>query len=134
MIKGLAITPPVLGRISIGRIVEKDGKRLPEKDDQFTITSQMQSKDGWINHPLDSELRQQAEGGKLRSIPVTMLILISTFALSTHCSTVPMGDPSVPVTGPTVVATQPRAWPPCPVHRRPSAPWEQEADARPMAA
>ena len=73
MIKGLAITPPVLGRISIGRIVEKDGKRLPEKDDQFTITSQMQSKDGWINHPLDSELRQQAEGGKLRSIPVTML-------------------------------------------------------------
>ena len=40
MIKGLAITPPVLGRISIGKIVEKNGKRLPEKDDQFTITSQ----------------------------------------------------------------------------------------------
>jgi hypothetical protein len=39
MIKGLAITPPVLGRISIGKIVEKNGKRLPEKDDQFTITS-----------------------------------------------------------------------------------------------
>lgn len=33
MIKGLAITPPVLGRISIGRVVEKNGKRLPEKDD-----------------------------------------------------------------------------------------------------
>ena len=30
MIKGLAITPPVIGRISIGRIVEKNGKRLPE--------------------------------------------------------------------------------------------------------
>nr|WP_162920336.1 hypothetical protein [Acinetobacter haemolyticus] len=30
MIKGLAITPPVLGRISIGKIVEKNGKRLPE--------------------------------------------------------------------------------------------------------
>jgi hypothetical protein len=28
MIKGLAITPPVLGRISIGKIVEKNGKRL----------------------------------------------------------------------------------------------------------
>jgi hypothetical protein len=27
MIKGLAITPPVLGRISIGKIVEKNGKR-----------------------------------------------------------------------------------------------------------
>lgn len=34
MIKGLAITPPILGRISIGRVVEKNGKRLPEKDDQ----------------------------------------------------------------------------------------------------
>ena len=43
MLKGLAITPPVLGRISIGRIIEKNGKRLPEKDDQFTITSQVQS-------------------------------------------------------------------------------------------
>ena len=35
MIKGLAITPPVLGRISIGRVIEKNGKRLPEKDDQL---------------------------------------------------------------------------------------------------
>jgi hypothetical protein len=49
MIKGLAITPPVLGRISIGKIVEKNGKRLPEKDDQFTITSQIQTKDGGLN-------------------------------------------------------------------------------------
>ncbi|MBD1225681.1 hypothetical protein IDM32_17935 [Acinetobacter seifertii] len=48
MIKGLAITPPVLGRISIGKIVEKNGKRVPEKDDQFTITSQIQNKDGWV--------------------------------------------------------------------------------------
>jgi len=31
MIKGLAITPPVLGRISIGRVVEKNGIRLPQK-------------------------------------------------------------------------------------------------------
>jgi|GEM_PF-6614067 len=28
MIKGLAITPPILGRISIGKVVEKNGKRL----------------------------------------------------------------------------------------------------------
>jgi hypothetical protein len=33
MIKGLAITPPILGRISIGKMVEKNGKRIPEKDD-----------------------------------------------------------------------------------------------------
>lgn len=73
MIKGLVITPPVLGRISIGRVVERNGKRLPEKDDQFTITSQIQTKDGWILHPLDEALRQGSFNGKLRSIPVTLL-------------------------------------------------------------
>lgn len=51
MLKGLAITPPVLGRISIGKVIEKNGKRLPEKDDQFTITSQVHGKDGWLLHP-----------------------------------------------------------------------------------
>lgn len=73
MIKGLMITPPVLGRISIGKVVEKGGKRLPEKDDQFTITTQVQTKDGWIPHPFDEELRKDAPNGKLRSIPVRML-------------------------------------------------------------
>lgn len=73
MLKGLAITPPILGRISIGKVVEKQGKRLPEKDDQFTITTQVQNREGWINHPLDRELRQSAPGGKLRSIPVRLL-------------------------------------------------------------
>lgn len=72
MIKGLAITPPVLGRISIGRVVEKNGKRLPEKDDQFTITSQVQTRDGWLPHPLDEQLRKE-QGGKIRSIPVRLL-------------------------------------------------------------
>lgn len=73
MIKGLAITPPILGRISIGRIVEKNGKRMPEKDDQFTITSQIQSKEGWIKHPLDEQLRANMPNQKLRSIPVRMI-------------------------------------------------------------
>ena len=73
MIKGLAITPPILGRISIGRMIEKNGKRLPEKDDQFTITSQIQGKDGWVKHPLDEQLRSQAPNQKLRSIPVRMI-------------------------------------------------------------
>ena len=59
MIKGLAITPPVIGRISIGRMVEKNGKRLPEKDDQFTITTQIQTREGWLPHPLDEALRQE---------------------------------------------------------------------------
>ncbi|MCH7318575.1 hydrolase or metal-binding protein [Acinetobacter sp. ANC 5659] len=73
MIKGLAITPPVLGRISIGKIVEKNGKRIPEKDDQFTITSQIQNKDGWVKHPLDEQLRARAQNQKLRTIPVRMI-------------------------------------------------------------
>lgn len=71
MLKGLALTPPVLGRISIGRVVDRDGKRLPEKDDEFTITSQVQGRDGWIPHPLDQSLRGPS-GGKLRAIPVLL--------------------------------------------------------------
>ena len=96
MIKGLMITPPILGRVSIGKVVEKNGKRLPEKEDQFTITSQIQSKDGWVKHPLDEQLRAKlstvnngqqsnatsnsnsnsnapSQTAKLRSIPVRMI-------------------------------------------------------------
>jgi hypothetical protein len=72
MLKGLAITPPILGRIAIGKVVEKNGKRLPKKDDQFTITSQLQSKEGWIPHPFDETLRK-AQNGKIRSIPIRLL-------------------------------------------------------------
>jgi len=72
MLKGLAITPPVLGRISIGKVIEKNGKRLPEKDDQFTITTQIQGKDGWLPHPFDEGIRK-AQGGKIRSIPIRLL-------------------------------------------------------------
>ena len=72
MLKGLAITPPVVGRISIGRVVERNGKRPPEKDDQFTLTSQVQNRDGWVLHPLDEVLKREA-GGKLRTLPVRLL-------------------------------------------------------------
>ena len=92
MLKGLAITPPVIGRISIGKVVERNGKRLPHKDDEFTITTQVQTPDGWLLHPLDKALRlakaaaeakphaeEQAmtvtskASSKLRSIPVRLL-------------------------------------------------------------
>jgi hypothetical protein len=72
MLKGLAITPPILGRIAIGKVVEKDGKRLPQKDDQFTLTSQIQTREGWLPHPLDEQLRE-GQGGKLRRIPIRLL-------------------------------------------------------------
>lgn len=73
MLKGLALTPPVIGRISIGKVVERAGKRLPEKDDEFTLTSQVQHRDGWVTHPLDAALRQANPGAKLRAIPVRLL-------------------------------------------------------------
>lgn len=72
MLKGLAITPPVVGRIAIGKIVEKNGKRLPEKDDQFTLTTQVQQRGEWMLHPFNETLRK-ATPGKLRAIPVRML-------------------------------------------------------------
>ncbi len=84
MLKGLALTPPVVGRISIGRVVERNGKRLPEKDDEFTLTTQIQTRDGWVLHPMDEQLRQaqaQAQPSsrkgdakvKLRQIPIRLL-------------------------------------------------------------
>ena len=72
MIKGLAITPPVVGRISIGKVVEKEGKRLPQKDDGFTITTLVQNKDGWVLHPLDKAIRT-ASDGKIRAIPIRLI-------------------------------------------------------------
>lgn len=77
MLKGLALTPPVVGRISIGKVVERGDKRLPERDDEFTITTQVQTKDGWLPHPLNESLRKGPTGtdrsAKLRSIPVQLL-------------------------------------------------------------
>lgn len=72
MLKGLAITPPVVGRISIGRVVERNNKRLPEKDDQFTLTTQVQHKDGWMLHPQDEIQRKLHGGDKLRSIDILL--------------------------------------------------------------
>lgn len=75
MIKGLMMTPPVVGRISIGKVVERNGKRLPEKDDEFTITTQVQSRNGWILHPMDTILREEIADRALMStgIEVTEL-------------------------------------------------------------
>lgn len=53
------MTPPVVGRIAIGKVIERNGKRLPEKDDEFTITTQVQSRQGWVLHPVDAALRTE---------------------------------------------------------------------------
>lgn len=86
MIKGLAITPPVIGRISIGKVVEKNGKRLPEKDDCFTITTQVQQKEGWLLHPLHAKLTEGSANAKIRSIPVKVLFNSSDLNLRAEYS------------------------------------------------
>jgi len=73
MIKGLAITPPVIGRISIGKLVSKHDKLLPEKDDSFTLTTQVQNRQGWILHPLHQPLADASANGKIRAIPIRLL-------------------------------------------------------------
>ena len=86
MIKGLAITPPVIGRISIGKVVEKNGKRLPEKDDCFTLTTQVQTKNGWLLHPLHQKLLEGSANEKIRAIPVRMLFNASDLNLRAEYS------------------------------------------------
>lgn len=85
MLKGLALTPPVVGRIAIGRVVVRDGKRLPERDDEFTLTTQVQGRDGWMPHPLDAQLRKTVNA-KLRAIPVRLLFDDPDLNLRAHYS------------------------------------------------
>ncbi|AOX99270.1 hypothetical protein [Jeongeupia sp. USM3] len=86
MIKGLAITPPVIGRISIGHLVEKNGKWLPEKDDGFTLTTQVQTREGWVLHPLHQPLAEASPNRKLRAIPVRLLFNDSALNLRAEFS------------------------------------------------
>ena len=73
MIKGLAITPPVIGRITIGRLVCKNDKWLPEKDDSFTLTTQVKTRGDWMLHPLHQQYLEAATNNKIRAIPVRVL-------------------------------------------------------------
>jgi len=70
-IRNLAITVPTIGRISIGHIEERDGKRLPAKDDFFHITTQAKQNGEWMPHPLAASLARPEE--KLRAIPVRFM-------------------------------------------------------------
>lgn len=82
MIKGFAITPVQLGRIAIGEVVERNGKRLPSKLDHIIITGMVQSCGEWVEHPAMAKLKEEEakvrppkEGAevKLRSIPVRIM-------------------------------------------------------------
>lgn len=82
-IKGLMLTPPLLGRISIGHIeTNGKGQRVPVRDNHFTITAQAKRQGEWITHPLHNELlkshgkkdeaREEANA-KLTAIPVKLM-------------------------------------------------------------
>ncbi len=73
MIKGLVITPPVIGRITIGKLVCKNDKWLPEKDDSFTLTTQVKTRGDWLLHPLHQQYSEAATNHKIRAIPVRVL-------------------------------------------------------------
>ncbi len=102
-------------------MVEKNGKRLPEKDDQFTITTQIQTREGWLPHPLDEALRQEGQGKKLRSIPVTLpfndpdLNLRAEYTFFERKS----GRPCAVATGRPADAAPTRAWSNCLALTRP---------------
>ncbi|MDD2742060.1 MAG: hydrolase or metal-binding protein [Rhodocyclaceae bacterium] len=78
-IKGFAITPPTLGSIRIGKTISKGDRKLPQKDDAFSITTLVQGDNGWIAHRLHDEvMKTQAparEGAqqKIRAIPVRVM-------------------------------------------------------------
>ncbi|WP_018079162.1 hypothetical protein [Thiobacillus denitrificans] len=72
MLKGFAITPVVLGRISIGTIVENKGKKLPMKLDYIQITSNIQKDGAWMMHPVAEKLAKEQKD-KIRSIPVRIM-------------------------------------------------------------
>lgn len=78
--KGITLTQPVIGRITMGHtVIRGEGKALPVKDDHFSLTTLVQ--DGatraWTEHPLQKEIfgkKMDKEKGdakdKLRAIPV----------------------------------------------------------------
>jgi len=73
MLKGFCYTPPVIGRIAIGETVEQNGKRIPRKSDEISITAQHKKDGQWVEHPLDAKLRNGKANEKLREIPVRLL-------------------------------------------------------------
>lgn len=89
LIKGLTYSVPVDGAIRMGHLVQREDRRLPAKDDQFTITRKFKDASGnWAPHPLDDALREQygeddASGGKkLRRIPLRIAFDTPSLSIS----------------------------------------------------
>lgn len=75
MLKNLAYTVPTLGRISIGEITVKNGKRLPQRLNHFKITAQHKNEGEWAMHPLHKEVatKMGVAEDKVTEIPVRLM-------------------------------------------------------------
>jgi len=82
LIKGFAITPPTLGRITIGHLEDAgDGQKHPVRDDCFHLASTAKLADGsWAPHPLQEKLlaargnERKTDGQRiLREIPIRVV-------------------------------------------------------------
>ena len=82
LIKGFAITPPTLGRITIGHLEDAgDGTQRPVRDDCFHLTSTARLGDGsWPPHPVQEKLlaergiERKTDGQRiLREIPIRIV-------------------------------------------------------------
>jgi Recombination directionality factor-like len=84
LLNGLTYSVPVAGTIRLGRVVTRNNRRLPEKDDQFTVTLKHKEPGTgqWAPHPIQKTLVERfgtsVEGvgdeskaqAKLRRIPI----------------------------------------------------------------
>lgn len=77
MIKGLAITTPIVGTIRLGEVaVNAKDKRYPVRLNHFKITAQYKDSDGqWVEHPTHKAACDAAkvDTDKLTEIPVRLM-------------------------------------------------------------
>lgn len=86
LVKGVTLTPPTIGRITMGHTVLKGDKALPVKDDHFSITTLVQNKRdrSWEIHPLQAKHSKANE--KLRAIPVRIAFNDPNLSLNSQFS------------------------------------------------
>jgi hypothetical protein len=72
LVHDIAYTTPLLGAIRLGQVAERNGKRVPQKNDYFSITESYKLDGEWVKHPLNQTLNAGAQN-KLQSIPVKVL-------------------------------------------------------------
>ena len=75
MITNLSITTPVIGSIRLGETVEHGGKRIPKRNNHFTITSLFKHEGEWVPHPMQNEVANATgqDPEKITEIPIRLM-------------------------------------------------------------